>query len=61
MLLIRGDQDGASVDPEAWGLYKALRNSRGKRYVIINDGTHFMELEKRRMELLSEVQLFLEG
>ena len=61
VLLIRGDQDGASVDPEAWGLYKALRNSRGKRYVIINDGTHFMELEKRRMELLSEVQLFLEG
>ncbi len=61
VLLIRGDQDGASADPEAWGLYKALRNSRGKRYVIINDGTHFMELEKRRMELLSEVQLFLEG
>lgn len=61
VLLIRGDQDGASADPEAWGLYKALRNSRGKRYVIINDGTHFMELEKRRMELLSEVQLFMEG
>ena len=61
VLLIRGDQDGASADPEAWGLYKALSNSRGKRYVIINDGTHFMELEKRRMELLSEVQLFLEG
>ena len=61
VLLIRGDQDGASADPEAWGLYKALCNSRGKRYVIINDGTHFMELEKRRMELLSEVQLFLEG
>ena len=61
VLLIRGDQDGASDDPEAWGLYQALRNSRGKRYVIINDGTHFMELEKRRMELLREVQLFLEG
>ena len=61
VLLIRGDQDGASADPEVWGLYKALCNSRGKRYVIINDGTHFMELEKRRMELLSEVQLFLEG
>lgn len=61
VLLIRGDQDGASADPEAWGLYKALCNSRGKRYVIIDDGTHFMELEKRRMELLSEVQLFLEG
>ena len=61
VLLIRGDQDGASADPEAWGLYKALCNSRGKRYVIINDGTHFMELEKHRMELLSEVQLFLEG
>ena len=61
VLLIRGDQDGASADPEAWGLYQALRGSRGKRYVIINDGTHFMELEKRRMELLSEVQLFLEG
>ncbi len=60
-LLIRGDQDGASADPEAWGLYRALRNSPGKRYVIIHDGTHFMELEKRRKELLGEVQLFLEG
>ena len=62
VLLIRGDQDGRLGRPGSpGGLYKALRNSRGKRYVIINDGTHFMELEKRRMELLSEVQLFLEG
>ena len=61
VLLIRGELDGASDDPEVWGLYRALRNSRGRRYVIISDGTHFMELEKRRRELLSEVQLFLEG
>ncbi len=61
VLLIRGDQDGASADPEAWGLYRALRNSRGKRYVVIGEGTHFMELEKRRAELLREVQTFLEA
>ncbi|MBI3128748.1 MAG: alpha/beta fold hydrolase [Candidatus Tectomicrobia bacterium] len=60
VLLIRGTQDGASADPEALGLFHALRNSWGKRYVILEDGTHFMELEKRRMELLNEVQHFLE-
>ena len=61
VLLIRGTQDGASADPEALGLFHALRNSWGKRYVILEDGTHFMELEKRRLELLTEVQSFLEG
>jgi len=60
VLLIRGTQDGASADPEALGLFHALRNSWGKRYVILEDGTHFMELEKRRLELLTEVQSFLE-
>ena len=61
VLLIRGTQDGASADPEALGLFHALRNSWGKRYVILEGGTHFMELEKRRLELLGEVQSFLEG
>ena len=60
-LLIRGDHDRSSLDPEANGLFKALTASRGKRHVIIGDATHFIQYEKRREELYSEVQLFLEG
>ncbi|MFC1491485.1 alpha/beta fold hydrolase [Nitrospinota bacterium] len=60
-LLIRGDHDRSSTDPEANGLFKALTASRGKRHVIIGDATHFIQFEKRHEELYSEVQLFLEG
>lgn len=60
-LLIRGDHDRSSLDPEANGLFKALTASRGKRHVIIGDATHFIQYEKRREELFGEVQLFLEG
>ncbi|MDP7169068.1 MAG: alpha/beta fold hydrolase [Nitrospinota bacterium] len=61
VLLIRGDHDRGSLDPEANGLYKALTASRGKRHVIIGDATHFIQFERRHEELYGEVRLFLEG
>ncbi|MEE9275334.1 MAG: alpha/beta fold hydrolase [bacterium] len=61
VLLIYGDRDGAANELEAWGLYRALTASREKRYVVIGEGTHFMELEKRREELFGEVESFLES
>ncbi len=32
-----------------------------KRFVVIGDGTHYMEFEKRREELYREVENFLES
>ncbi len=61
VLLIRGDHDRSCNDPEVNGLYRALSNSRGRRSVLLGDGTHFMHFERRRKELYDQVQLFLEG
>ena len=46
---------------EAWDLFQKMTNSRGKRFVVIGDGTHYMEFEKRREELYREVENFLES
>ena len=61
ILLIRGDHDRSSMDPEVSGYFRALVNSHAKRYIIIGDATHFLQYERRREELFREVQLFLEG
>ena len=61
VLLIYGDQDGASNHTEAWGLYQKLTASPEKRYIVISDATHFFQYEIRREVLFKEVQLFLEG
>ena len=61
VLLIRGDHDRSCNDAEVDGLYRALKNSRGRRSVLLGDGTHFMHFERRRKELQDQVQLFLEG
>ena len=61
VLMIRGDHDRSSQDPEANGLFKALTNSPHKRHIIMGDMTHFIQFEKRHEELHSQVQLFMEG
>jgi len=61
VLLIFGDHDGAANEAEAWGLFQRLTTSPGKRYIVMGEGTHFMEFEHRRKEFLREVQNFLEG
>ncbi len=61
VLLIRGDHDRSSRDPHAGGLFRALTGSRGKRYVILGDATHFAQYEWCREQLFREAQIFLEG
>lgn len=59
-LVIRGDDDPTSTDVDARGLYDALA-SETKRYVVVGDGTHFVNLEKNAAQLYAETLLFLEG
>jgi hypothetical protein len=41
-------------------LFPLLKNAPGKRYVEIGEGTHTVIMEKNRMQLFREVQMFLE-
>jgi hypothetical protein len=41
-------------------LFPMLVNSPEKRYVLIGEGTHTVMMEKNRMELFHEVQMFLD-
>jgi pimeloyl-ACP methyl ester carboxylesterase len=59
-LVIRGDDDPTSTDADSRGLYDALA-SETKRYVVVGDGTHFVNLEKNAPQLYAETLLFLEG
>jgi len=59
-LVIRGANDTESTEADARGLFDKLVNVRSKRYVVVGDATHSLVLEKNHMQLLREVQLFLE-
>lgn len=59
-LVIRGDDDPTSTDADSRGLYDAL-SSDTKWYVVIGDGTHFINLEKHAPQLYAETLLFLDG
>lgn len=52
------DQDLPTYMDEAY--YKLLTNVPYKRYVQIGEGTHTIIMEKNRMQLFAEVQLFLD-
>lgn len=59
-LVIHADLDNdlpTSLDETYFPL---LVNAPYKRFVEIGDGTHFISMEKNRMELIKEVQLFLD-
>ena len=58
-LIIRGDDDPTATEPDAKGLMSAI-SSQVKRYVSIAHGTHFVGLEKNRLQLFREVQTFLD-
>lgn len=57
-LVIRGDDDPTATDEDARGLYAEL-GSEIKRYVVIGEGTHFVNLEKHAPQLFGETLLFL--
>lgn len=58
-LVIRGDNDPTATDEDARGLFAKL-SSDVKRYVVIGEGTHFLNLEKNAPQLYSETLLFLD-
>jgi len=40
--------------------FAELKNAPYKRWVELGEGTHFMMLEKNRMQFIHEVEMFLE-
>ena len=60
VLLIKAEWDQDTPAYMAQTLYLKLVNAPYKRYVELGEGTHTVLMEKNRMELFREVQLFLD-
>jgi pimeloyl-ACP methyl ester carboxylesterase len=60
ILLIQADWDQDTPPYMSRALFPLLVNAPEKRYVLIGEGTHFVMMEKNRMELFREVQSFLD-
>ena len=58
-MIIVAEWDRATPIEGALTLYQKLPSSPDKRLVEIGEGTHFVMLEKNRMQLFEEVQAFL--
>ena len=52
------DQDTPAYMSQA--LFPLLTNAATKRYIVIGEGTHTVIMEKNRMQLFQETQLFLD-
>jgi pimeloyl-ACP methyl ester carboxylesterase len=52
------DQDTPAYMSQA--LFPLLTNTASKRYIVIGEGTHTVIMEKNRMQLFKEVQIFLD-
>ena len=59
-LIVVGEWDGGTPVTEAQAAFSKLTNTHYKRLVQIGEGTHLVFLEKNRMHLFREVQLFLD-
>lgn len=59
-LAVVGEWDAVTPPDGARALYEALANSRQRRFVEIEEGTHALLLEKNRMALFEAVQRFLD-
>lgn len=59
VLIIRGDQDKASLDPHALALYGKLGSELEKQYVVIGGLGHFLFRERRHPETIRVVTGFL--
>jgi pimeloyl-ACP methyl ester carboxylesterase len=59
-LLIHGEWDQDTPPYMAQAVFELLLNSPRKRLVVIGEATHSAIMEKNRMQLFREVQLFLE-
>jgi fermentation-respiration switch protein FrsA (DUF1100 family) len=58
--LILAEWDAGTPLYMAQALFGRLTNAALKRHVVIGEGTHAVLLERNRMQLFREVQLFLE-
>jgi pimeloyl-ACP methyl ester carboxylesterase len=59
-LLVHAEWDQDLPSYMAKAVFEKLTNAPWKRYVEIGEGTHTVIMEKNRMQLFREVQLFLE-
>jgi pimeloyl-ACP methyl ester carboxylesterase len=59
-LIIRGEWDRYPNNEDAGFLFASLKNAPYKKYVVIENGTHVMHLEKSRTLLFKEVLNFLQ-
>ncbi len=59
-LLILAEWDADTPLYMAQTLFPLLTNAAPKRLVVIGEGTHSVIMEKNRMQLFSEVQMFLD-
>jgi pimeloyl-ACP methyl ester carboxylesterase len=59
-LLIKAEWDQDTPAYMSQALFPLLKNAPMKRYVEIGGGTHTVIMEKNRMQLFREVQLFLD-
>jgi pimeloyl-ACP methyl ester carboxylesterase len=60
VLLIQAEWDQDTPPYMARTLFPLLVNAPEKRYVMIGEGTHSVIMEKNRMQLFREVQVFLD-
>jgi len=60
-LIIRGEWDSYPNNADCKKMLKDLTNSPNKKYVVIENGTHVLHLEKQRDMLYAEVYKFLQG
>ena len=60
VLLIHAEWDADTPAYMSQALFGKLASAPLKRYVVIGEGTHTVIMEKNRMQLLREVQLFLD-
>ncbi len=60
VLLVHAEWDADTPAYMAQALFARLTGAPAKRYVVIGEGTHMVIMERNRMHLFREVQLFLE-
>lgn len=61
VLVVHGDWDVDTPAYMAQAVFARLTKSPLKRYIVIGEGTHTVLLERNRMQLFREVQLFLDS
>jgi pimeloyl-ACP methyl ester carboxylesterase len=59
-LIIHAEWDQDTPAYMAQALFPLLTNAASKRYIVIGEGTHTVIMEKNRMQLFKETQLFLD-